>query len=193
MFSHNLVARKLPLISLRRLRDRIGSLVSGNFRCGEVEMAKKLSSGLPFFNVVIKERSGVYAIVNTKNGNHYVGQSTDMAKRRIAHLKDLQSGKHCNPYLQNSFAFHGSTNFAFTVLEYVPNCDELNDREKHWIETICKDHKLYNIVLDPDKWIKVQWAHELDKPASWQYTDEGPRPDWHSWVYGHGRNPHLRR
>lgn len=187
------VARKAPFISNRRLCDKIGPLVDGVLCCGEVEMASKQRFGLPFFNVVIKERSGIYAIVNTKNGNHYVGQSIDLAKRRISHLKDLQSGRHCNPYLQNSFDFHGGVNFAFTILEYVPNCDELNDRERYWIETIHKDHKLYNVVLDPDKWIKVQWAHELDKPATWQYTTEEERPDWHGWVYGHGKNPQTRR
>ena len=176
----------IPVALDKSLEIEDGALL---LRCA---VPKKTRHGLPFFGAQIKGRCGIYAIVNTKNGNHYVGQSIDMAKRRIGHLKALRANKHGNPHLQNSFNVHGVMEFAFTVLEYVPDTDELNDRERYWIEEIGKSHTLYNVVLDPGKWVMVRWAHEPEGAASWQYTDEWVRPDWHSWVYGHGKNPYTR-
>lgn len=45
------------------------------------------------------KKSGLYEIVNSKTGQVYVGSTTDLYERKIAHFADLNKGTHHNSYL----------------------------------------------------------------------------------------------
>lgn len=60
--------------------------------------------------------SGVYEIVNTKNGHRYVGSSTNIYRRWWKHLLDLRGNKHHSPYMQRSWNLYGEDVFRFNLL-----------------------------------------------------------------------------
>ncbi|MEG1565405.1 MAG: GIY-YIG nuclease family protein [Bacilli bacterium] len=79
---------------------------------------------------------GIYEICNLKNGNRYIGQSVNVARRLDTHQKELFSNSHCNKHLQSAFNKYGIENFAFRIIE---TCDNVNDedlmkREQYWID-----------------------------------------------------------
>ena len=73
--------------------------------------------------------SGIYAIVNNKDGRAYVGQSTNLYKRLNDHLHSYESE------IDRDIHYYGEENFTFTVLEI---CDEylLDEREIYYIELL---------------------------------------------------------
>lgn len=83
----------------------------------------------------VKNTSGIYLITNLVNGKVYVGSSVDIRKRMNAHKSHLNNNKHDNPYLQKSWNKYGSDSFSFTVLEIVPDRENLLYREQHWMDT----------------------------------------------------------
>jgi group I intron endonuclease len=76
--------------------------------------------------------SGIYAILNMKNGKAYIGQAVDIKYRWRMHKNALNGGYHINPYLQRAWNKYGEESFAFNVVE---EClmDQLNEREIHHI------------------------------------------------------------
>ncbi len=90
--------------------------------------------------------SGIYEIVNKKNGKRYIGQAVDFDKRNGEHFRALEGGYHYNQYLQRSYNKYGRDAFDFNVLEY---CDKqsLTQREQHFVD-IHDPEKLYNVRLE---------------------------------------------
>lgn len=89
---------------------------------------------------------GIYCITNTANGKKYVGQSSHIEKRRVAHFYKLALGKHANRHLQRAFVEYGRDAFEFLVLEITP--ENMTDiRERAWINYYQSDifHKGYNL------------------------------------------------
>lgn len=80
--------------------------------------------------------TGIYMITSTKTKRMYVGQAIDIAARWKEHVK-CGLGIGSTSYLTNKFyhAMHdeGPENFTFEILE-VCERDQLNERERHWIE-----------------------------------------------------------
>ena len=66
----------------------------------------------------VDSAAGVYRILNTTNGMHYIGSSKDLRKRKNCHFSALRRGKHHCVYLQNAFTLYGETAFVFEVLEH---------------------------------------------------------------------------
>ena len=77
--------------------------------------------------------SGIYAILNTANGHRYIGQSTDLSKRRFAHFAALRHGTHKNKHLQAAFFRYGPQAFRWVVLQFVVGQSSLNAAECLWI------------------------------------------------------------
>lgn len=77
---------------------------------------------------------GIYAIVNTKTGRAYIGQSTDILGRWRGHYYALINGKHSSRALLKDWHECGSDSFEFRVIEMCDS-DQLDQREKHWIDT----------------------------------------------------------
>lgn len=77
-------------------------------------------------------QSGIYIIVNIKNGKVYIGQTLNIKKRWGDHKSSLNRNKHKNPHLQAAWNKYGEKAFKFQVLEYC-STERLDEREKHFI------------------------------------------------------------
>jgi group I intron endonuclease len=95
---------------------------------------------------MVKTISGIYIILNTKNGKVYVGKTAKNFKGRWKdHQSDLKGGHHFNPHLQAAWNLYGAKMFQFKVLEYCP-IEQLNEREKHHIKIYRKRGLAYNLT-----------------------------------------------
>lgn len=84
-------------------------------------------------------KSGIYRIHNKINDKNYIGQSVNVSGRLNDHKRGVKSSK----YLQNSIKKYGIDNFEFLIIEYCP-IDNLNDRERYWINYYDSMNKGYN-------------------------------------------------
>lgn len=67
---------------------------------------------------LLKNKSGIYAIINNINNKQYIGSAKDLYLRLLEHI----SGKKSNSALQIAIEKYNLGNFTFRVLEYI--CDE---------------------------------------------------------------------
>lgn len=93
-------------------------------------------------NILAHKISGVYQIINTVNGNCYIGSSIDIKKRWNGHRRLLERGKHHSRHLQNAWGLYSADCFRFLIIE---QCDEkqLIEREQYYIDTLRPE---YNIL-----------------------------------------------
>lgn len=73
---------------------------------------------------------GIYSLVCNETGKRYVGQSTNIEKRRTDHFCALRNQRHPNRHLQN--AWDNGQTFRFELIEECAP-EECNDREIFWI------------------------------------------------------------
>lgn len=97
--------------------------------------------------VINGKKTGIYKITNLTNGMIYIGQAVDIGERFIQHIKrgvgaDL-SGKN---KLYPAMLQDGVENFMFELLEECP-IEELNDKEKYWIEFYNGTNFGYNLRI----------------------------------------------
>ena len=55
----------------------------------------------------------IYRITNTCTGQHYIGQTIDINRRKRKHFSTLANNQHDNPKLQASWNKYGKDNFEF--------------------------------------------------------------------------------
>lgn len=79
-----------------------------------------------------KNICGIYAIENKENNKIYIGQSSDLVRRKQAHYNKLNHNKHENYHLQKSWLKYGANNFSFKILKEC-TIDELDNWEKWFI------------------------------------------------------------
>jgi len=89
--------------------------------------------------------SGIYVILNTKNGKVYIGQAQDFGKRRNEHIYKLTNNTHTNRHLQSAWNKYGANAFKFQKLEYC-EIEQLDEREQHHINIYMAKGMCYNIV-----------------------------------------------
>lgn len=89
---------------------------------------------------------GIYYIKNKTNGKMYIGKSIDIQKRWKSHKTQLKNGNHVNPHLQSSWDKYGDNAFEFSIIEECA-CEELNDREKYWIQFYDSFNNGYNLTF----------------------------------------------
>lgn len=92
----------------------------------------------------------IYSIVNIATGKRYIGQTTNMSRRKSKHLLKLRNNEHVNEKLQNAFNKYGEDKFIFEVQEYDLTKDELNDLEKDKIKEYDSFYNGYNLTLGGD-------------------------------------------
>lgn len=90
--------------------------------------------------------SGVYKIINTFNGQYYIGSSVNIRKRIIGHYCSLRKNRHHSRKLQNSYNKHGKMFFSHEVLEYCPE-PVLQEREQYYLDRMF-NNKCLNILKD---------------------------------------------
>lgn len=87
-------------------------------------------------------------LLNTVNGNCYVGSTNCTRTRTMAHRRELRKGTHGNLHLQGAWNIYGEKHFQFILLEKCHNDPLiLISREQHYIDTTKSE---YNICKRAD-------------------------------------------
>jgi group I intron endonuclease len=60
--------------------------------------------------------SGIYKIENLVNGNIYIGQTSNLERRKRDHWRNLKKCSRANKYLQNSWNKYGEDSFVFKIV-----------------------------------------------------------------------------
>lgn len=91
----------------------------------------------------LKNKSGIYSILNMENGKRYIGSSKDIYNRLHEHWFNLKNNKSHNVHLQNAWNKYKEESFIFNVLEY---CEEdiRFEREQFYIDLLKPE---YNFSL----------------------------------------------
>lgn len=76
----------------------------------------------------------IYKIENIVNGKLYIGQSTDVNKRKLTHFNDLKNNKHGNQHLQRAFNKYGKSNFKHLIIVWADSKKELDKLEIYFIK-----------------------------------------------------------
>lgn len=77
---------------------------------------KLLKFGQRDWQIRSDQKCGVYLICNLATSQMYVGVSTDLARRKADHFRDLAKGTHANSNLQRAFDKYGALKFEFKVV-----------------------------------------------------------------------------
>lgn len=89
---------------------------------------------------------GIYKIENTKTGEVYIGQSTNIEVRWANHRRNaMMKGKAGKYALYRSMRYYGPKMFEFSVLETCKQ-DELDARENYWITYYAALGHCYNMI-----------------------------------------------
>lgn len=80
-------------------------------------------------------KSGIYKIINTKNGKFYLGSSKNLAQRKKKHKYELSKGTHHSSYLQNAYNKYGADSFKFVTIEYVDE-NKLLEVEQRYLDEL---------------------------------------------------------
>ena len=78
--------------------------------------------------------TAVYAIVNTKTCDMYVGSAVDVARRWRRHTHDLRKEVHACRHLQNAYYKYGAATFDWKIIEIVDCKENLIPREQFWLD-----------------------------------------------------------
>ena len=109
--------------------------------------------------MTIKNKAGVYRIVNTENGNRYYGSSKNLRKRWRDHKSMMRLGTHRNPGIKEDAAIYGEEAFEFEVLVYCAE-SEMKELEARFINKRIHSVRCYN---------------RADGNGSWEHTEEAKR------------------
>ena len=95
----------------------------------------------------MKQKSGIYRIINIVNNKGYVGKAIRLHTREVEHFRFLKNNTHHSQYLQRAYNEYGVGNFIFEILEYVDDITKLFEREQYWIDfyDAANPDKGYNI------------------------------------------------
>lgn len=95
--------------------------------------------------------SGIYKITNQINGKIYIGQSVDLHTRLTNHIKAaLGITTIAHQMVHDAMAADGLENFTFEIIEKCSK-EQLNKKEKLWIETYSSDKYGYNRTAGSSK------------------------------------------
>lgn len=131
----------------------------------------------------------IYRIVNTVNNKIYIGQTVQKnpKMRWYEHCADTRNGK--DSHLCNSMRKYGIENFTWETIDVATSLDELNEKEKQWLDYYKKIIECYNIreaggnKLHNSKSIeKMQESQKLaharrraeGRDGGWKRRDGGP-------------------
>ena len=77
---------------------------------------------------------GIYKITNIINNKCYIGKSEDLAARIRRHYNSLLGGYNRNKHMQAAYEKYGRGSFCIEILEEVGDEENINEREKYYIE-----------------------------------------------------------
>lgn len=85
---------------------------------------------------------GIYQILNSVNGNRYVGSAVNLRKRWQNHLSGLRRGQHPNRHLQRAYDKYGESAFVFSLLEHIEDSLQLIPREQYYLDTFLPEYNI---------------------------------------------------
>lgn len=85
----------------------------------------------------------IYAIVNTKTADAYVGCTNSLQKRISKHFRRLSKNKHGNKFLQQAYNRDGEDVFTVAILETC-SADVARDREAEHVRV--RGEGVYNVA-----------------------------------------------
>ena len=112
-----------------------------------------------------EDHCGIYMIINRTNGKVYIGQSRRMFFRKREHFDALKKHKHPNKDMQKDF--NCKHIFEWHIVEYC-NIEQLNEREKYWIDYYNSIEKGYNQTWVPYQRKPIKVA--VKKPKKYHKT-----------------------
>jgi hypothetical protein len=140
--------------------------------------------------------SGIYKIVNIKNGKMYIGSSKNIKRRWGIHKSSLKNNRHHSVYLQRAWNKYGKENFVYEVIKEMPNTSdiELFNEETNYITTLKPDYNVGgvgggdNLTNNPNRELIIEKitlaVHtrnarmtEQDKLEKWSRPGE-KNPNW---------------
>lgn len=94
---------------------------------------------------------GIYKITNKVNNNSYIGQSVNIEKRWERHKISYKNefDHNYNNHLYRAMRKYGLENFTFEIIE-ICNQEELNNKERYYIEKYDTFFNGYNLTLGGD-------------------------------------------
>lgn len=92
-----------------------------------------------------QNKSGVYQILNIKNGKRYIGASIKVRERINTHFRILKYGQH-NRNFQKDYDIFNIEDFIPSVLEYC-SLSDLNIIEQRYVD-IYLESELYNVCIE---------------------------------------------
>jgi group I intron endonuclease len=98
---------------------------------------------------LVKEKSGVYCIMNMIDRKKYFGESFRLNLRPYEHFSKLDKNKHDNEHLQNSYNFYGRDNFIIFIVKFC-HFNDLKNNESDYIEKFgdLQDNFVFNLKKD---------------------------------------------
>lgn len=91
---------------------------------------------------------GIYQVRNMLTEDRYIGQASDLHRRRKRHWNDLRGGNHHNIRLQRAWAKYGEGAFKFEVLERCAT-DQLNAREQWYLDHHRPEYNISTFAASP--------------------------------------------
>ncbi len=108
----------------------------------------------------------IYGIENMINHKIYIGQTVHRVKKRFDEHKRAKS------VIGNAIREFGIENFVFVVIEECETIEQLNAREKYWIEKLnCRCPNGYNVQSGGRNFVTKR-INIFEICKNWQATDK---------------------
>jgi group I intron endonuclease len=102
----------------------------------------------------------IYMIRNISTGRMYIGQTTDIWKRKSQHVTTLKQMCHENSDVQVDYILYGINSFIFEIIEFLNFDDNFLEKEKYWIKYFNTEYpKGYNSPYKENK----EYSQRLSK------------------------------
>ena len=141
--------------------------------------------------------SGIYKIVNIKNGKFYVGSSKNIKRRFSIHKSALKNKRHHSIYLQRSYNKHGVNVFKFEILKEMtsPTDQQLFDEEQKHIDELSPQYNVGsvgggdNLTNNPNREDIIKRMVETNRERILKMSDEEKK---HIWSRPMDKNPNWK-
>jgi group I intron endonuclease len=118
----------------------------------------------------------IYLIEHNAPGRKYVGQTVGRVSGRWSNHMSSRSGTSC--FIKNALLKHGIEEFTFSVLDKCSSPEQLDERERYWIDCLGTLHPLgFNLVAGGHDLKKYSAeSREKMRQSKMAYWDRVGRP-----------------